>query len=154
MKRDIRYQAAIRKGDHLLMEKINDRFSASRYWLLPGGGRDPGETESECLQREVVEETGLDVKVGRLLLDDPADPQDETYQRLQTYECRIIAGQPSPGSEPEVDTPEHTTIEALAWIDLRRPTTWDPLILHDPIIFPQLQRLREVWGYVLSGKVG
>jgi 8-oxo-dGTP pyrophosphatase MutT (NUDIX family) len=150
MKRKIRYQAAIRTGDHLLMEKINDRISLTRYWLLPGGGREDDETEEECLVREVREETSLSVQVGRLLLDEQADPQDETYQRLKTYACQMIAGEPRPGTEPEVDTPEHATIEALAWIDLRRPTTWDPLIVRDPITFHQLQRLRKIWGYAAA----
>ena len=26
----------------------------------------------------------------------------------------------------------HATIEDTAWFDLRRPTSWDPLALHDP----------------------
>jgi len=147
MKRDIRYQAAIRSGHHLLLLKAHDQPSGSTFWLLPGGGREDDESEEECLVREVLEETSLSVRVGRLLLDEPADPQDETYQRLKTYACRVIAGEPHPGSEPEVDTPEHTTIEALAWIDLRKPTAWDPLVLRDPITFTLLQRLRRVWGY-------
>ncbi len=148
--RDIRYQAAIRRGDHLLLLKVDDQASRTSFWLLPGGGREPGETEMECLQREVQEETSLSVEVGRLLLDEPADPRDETYQRLKTYACRITGGEPRPGSEPEVDTPEHATIVAVAWFDLRRPTSWDPLALHDPITFPLLQRLREVLGYLPS----
>ena len=77
--RDIRYQAAIRRGDHLLLLKVDDQASRTSFWLLPGGGREPGETEMECLQREVQEETSLSVEVGRLLLDEPADPRDETY---------------------------------------------------------------------------
>ena len=32
-------------------------------WCLPGGGMDPGESASECCVREVLEETGLQVRV-------------------------------------------------------------------------------------------
>ena len=36
-------------------------------YLFPGGGHEPGETLEENARREVFEETGLDVEVGRLL---------------------------------------------------------------------------------------
>lgn len=37
------------------------------HWLLPGGGIDPGEDPRGTARREVREELGLDVEVGRLL---------------------------------------------------------------------------------------
>ncbi|MDN6302058.1 MAG: NUDIX hydrolase [Brachybacterium sp.] len=49
--------------DHLVIEKPNYRD----HWLLPGGGVDAGEDARQCAQREVLEELGLDVEVGRLL---------------------------------------------------------------------------------------
>lgn len=36
-------------------------------WCLPGGGMDPGETAAEACAREVFEETGLIVRVGKLV---------------------------------------------------------------------------------------
>lgn len=36
-------------------------------WCLPGGAMDPGEDAAECCAREVLEETGLVVRVGRLV---------------------------------------------------------------------------------------
>jgi len=35
-------------------------------WSVPGGGREAGETPAECAQREVREETGLDVPLAAL----------------------------------------------------------------------------------------
>ncbi len=36
-------------------------------WCLPGGAVDPGETVTEAIEREVLEETGLQVRVKRLV---------------------------------------------------------------------------------------
>ena len=36
-------------------------------WCLPGGGMEPGESAAEACAREVLEETGLEVRVGRLI---------------------------------------------------------------------------------------
>ncbi|MGA7607636.1 MAG: NUDIX domain-containing protein, partial [Anaerolineales bacterium] len=36
-------------------------------WCLPGGKMESGETLQECCQREVMEETGLEVRMKRLI---------------------------------------------------------------------------------------
>jgi ADP-ribose pyrophosphatase YjhB (NUDIX family) len=43
------------------------RRSDNGRWCLPSGAMDPGESASECCAREVMEETGLVVRVGRLI---------------------------------------------------------------------------------------
>jgi len=43
------------------------RRSDNGRWCLPGGAMDPGESAAECCAREVLEETGLVVRVGRLI---------------------------------------------------------------------------------------
>lgn len=51
---------------HLVVEKPNYRD----HWLLPGGGVDAGEDARQCAQREVLEELGIEVAVGRMLTAD------------------------------------------------------------------------------------
>jgi ADP-ribose pyrophosphatase YjhB (NUDIX family) len=48
---------------HILLTRRAD----NGQWCLPGGHVDPGETVAESCAREVLEETGLRVKVGRLV---------------------------------------------------------------------------------------
>jgi 8-oxo-dGTP diphosphatase len=142
MKLPVRYQAAIVKDDHVLMLKVWDHaHSGETFWLIPGGGRLPGESEEECVKREVREETHLEVEIERLLFDEPDIP-DGMYERAKTYLCRINGGVAQPGIEPEVDTAERASIQAIGWFDLRDANGWDALALSDPITMARLQGLQ------------
>ena len=147
LRRDVRYQAAIVREDHVLLLKVVDIDSGAMFWLLPGGGREKGESEEACVRREVHEETQLAVAVVRPLFEVPDHPGG-IYDRLRTYLCHVVGGEARPGIEPEVDTPEHTTIREVGWFDLRAPTTWDALVRGDPITMPLLRQLRTTLGYV------
>jgi 8-oxo-dGTP pyrophosphatase MutT (NUDIX family) len=50
----------IRDGKILL-----SRETKTGWWLLPGGGLEPGETFAECCEREIAEETGYLVRAER-----------------------------------------------------------------------------------------
>ena len=43
------------------------RRSDNGLWCLPGGKMESGETVEECCQREVFEETGLEIRTRRLI---------------------------------------------------------------------------------------
>ena len=43
------------------------RRADNGQWCLPGGGMEPGESAAEACKREVLEETGLSVRVRRLV---------------------------------------------------------------------------------------
>lgn len=55
--------AAVLDGDRLLLTRRSDNGE----WCMPGGGIDAGERPAEAAQREVLEETGLRVRVTGLL---------------------------------------------------------------------------------------
>jgi 8-oxo-dGTP diphosphatase len=58
--------AICQNGSKLLMVK-RGRDPARGLWSIPGGRVERGEYLSDALRREVKEETGLDVEVGRLI---------------------------------------------------------------------------------------
>ena len=59
-------KAAIVRDSAMLLVDIKD--DSGRHYNLPGGGVELGESLREALRREVLEETGAEVQVGRLLM--------------------------------------------------------------------------------------
>jgi len=116
------------------------------YWVIPGGGLEGDEPEEQCIIREMKEETNLDVKVERLVFDEPGHP-DGVYQWRKTYLCSPIGGMASPGYEPEPEAAASYSISEVAWFDLRDEATWATELIENPITYPQLVRLRRELGY-------
>lgn len=144
--RDIRYQGAIVDDDRILLIKHKPLHGGSPYWLIPGGGREDGESEVECVQREMREETNLVVEVAGLLLDEPGFPGGP-YPRRKTYLCKPIGGEAKPGYEPELEAASAYAISEVKWFDLRDTSGWGRLLTSDPNTRPQVERIREKLGY-------
>jgi 8-oxo-dGTP pyrophosphatase MutT (NUDIX family) len=141
--RHTRYQAAILRGAEILLIKHREHADGRSYWVLPGGGREADETEIDCVRREVLEETNLDVSVLELLLDEPSFIENGgPYRRFKTYLCHPLSAEAAPGYEPEPDAAAVYAIVEVAWFHLGDETTWNEILLHDPIIAPLLRRIR------------
>ena len=145
--RDTRYQGAIVRNHRILLIKHRENESGRSYWILPGGGIEPGETEAECIRREIKEETNLDVRVGKLLLSEP-DPSKKIYRMWKTYLCVADTGEASPGFEPEPDAASWYSITEVKWFDLRDESGWDTELVADPLTYDQLQLVRRKLGYL------
>lgn len=108
--------------------------------MLPGGGREPAEEERSCVAREVLEETGLVVRVERLLIDCPAEPRDGTYVRWRTHLCSVVGGEAAPGGGDG----DNIELVALQWLPIHDVPQWPAEIQTDPRLAPQLHALRAV----------
>jgi ADP-ribose pyrophosphatase YjhB (NUDIX family) len=82
---------------------VRQRVSDTRNWSLPGGKLEPGETLDEGMLREMREETGLDVRIERLLYVCDK-PEDALVHVTFLLACESIDGLRPPTNEHE-DTP-------------------------------------------------
>jgi mutator protein MutT len=74
--------------------------SSTRGWSLPGGQLELGESIEQCLVREMTEETGLKVAIGKLLY--VADRiQDGRHIVHMTFLVHRVGGELIKGREPE-----------------------------------------------------
>lgn len=84
---NVRVTAVVVENDKLLL--LDQDTGGDRTWSLPGGKVEPGETVAEALRREMREETGLDIEIGRLLY--VCDVVGAQAVHL-TFECRRTGG--------------------------------------------------------------
>jgi len=82
-----RYQGAIVNEQQILLIRHKEPASGQSYWLLPGGGKEDGETEEGCVIREIREETHLEVKVERLLLFELWEDEARTRGCQALWHC-------------------------------------------------------------------
>ncbi|MFW9821036.1 MAG: NUDIX domain-containing protein [Candidatus Thorarchaeota archaeon] len=141
-----RYQGAIILNDQILLIKHSHHKDGVEYWVFPGGGREEGETEEECVQREIKEETNLDVVVERLLLETAGQP-NTTYRLYKTYLCKPLTTQAQPGYEPEPEASEVYEISEVGWFDLRSEEYWPTDQVFKRFFYPQLKKIQKLFFY-------
>jgi ADP-ribose pyrophosphatase YjhB (NUDIX family) len=83
----------LRNGDEILLVR---QAYGERYWSLPGGKMEPGESVEEAAVREVREETGLEIQVTRVvgLYSKPAEGG-----LAITFEGEVVGGRLEPDNE-------------------------------------------------------
>jgi 8-oxo-dGTP diphosphatase len=90
----------------ILIDRRLPKGTMGGLWEFPGGKIEPGETVEECIQREILEELGIEIAVGEHLVT-----IDHTYTHLRVslnvHHCRHLGGIPQPLECDEV-----------RWVDL------------------------------------
>lgn len=93
------------KNGKLLIARRRQTDHMGGLWEFPGGKRNQGETFEACLERELLEELGIKVKVGDLLWSMTHDYPDLRVH-LRFFFCSYDEGEPQP-----------IGCDAIEWID-------------------------------------
>lgn len=98
------------------------------FWSIPGGAVEFGETFEAAVSREILEETGLKIKVLSLLsLTDHIFPENGVHWITPSYLATVVGG--------ELQNLEPEKQDALEWFDLNH--------LPEKLAMPTLNALRR-----------
>lgn len=96
------------------MVEIKSLSSASTFWMPPGGGVHFGESLNEALTREMLEETGLNVHVQKMIY--VSEYLKDAWHAVEFYFlCKEISGKEKLGYDPELNESEQI-LKNLQWI--------------------------------------
>ncbi len=98
--------ALIFDGERVLLAHRRD----IDWWNLPGGALNPGETVDEALQREVYEETGLEVETGQLVGVYSKPLKQEV---VLSFRCRVVRGSLNAMEDEDIDMNRYFSIHEL-----------------------------------------
>src|SRR5436190_17133803 len=87
--------AIIRRNGRILITQRPDNVHLARMWEFPGGKVEPGESFEAALVREIREELGIAISVGKEFFRIDHDYPAKSV-RLHFFNCTILEGEPQP----------------------------------------------------------
>lgn len=127
-----RVSVVILRNKHaLLMHRLRD---GEEYYVLPGGGVEGEETTEAAAIREAKEETNLDIKLGRKILD-----SQSSSERNIVFLVDSFSGTPKlTASSPEAKRQNQSNQYQLEWVNI---TDLDAIKLVPTTVRGDLKRL-------------
>jgi len=136
----VRVCGVLVEGNSILMVKHKNLGDQQEFWIPPGGGVEFGQSLSENLKREFLEETGLLIKVCDFLF---------AYEFLQHplhaielfFKVELIHGTIKVGFDPEVGEAQQI-IEEVRMVDFDEINSMNMEYLHE--IFQNCNSVNEL----------
>ena len=129
---DVSAALIFRSGKLLITRRHSDAHLGG-LWEFPGGKREPDETFEQCLVREIREELGVEISVGKLF-ESVTHAYPEKTVRLKFFVCRLERGEP-----------QRLGCAAFKWISAAELDLY-PFPAADTKLLEKLKSPRMVWA--------
>ena len=83
--------AIVERDDCFLVTRRMEGTHLAGTWEFPGGKCEPGETDEECLARELEEELGVEARIGEFLCSVPFTGSLASFE-LVVFRAELLGG--------------------------------------------------------------
>lgn len=149
MKEDLRricVRGVIYKDGKLFCQELKKKDGSGRgFWCTPGGGLEPGEALVEGVRREIIEETGIEPSIGKLLfVQQYSETKPSRDHRVDEFlEFFFLIENPDDFDDINLETTSHGTIE------ISRCEFIDPKANH---LLPKFLQTIDIESYIQNDK--
>ena len=120
------------RNQQLLITKRCKGAHLEGLWEFPGGKLELNESYEQCLRRELQEELGIDVEVGKLIETISHDYPEKSVH-LKFFRCTLLKNEPQP-----------IGCDAVAWITAAELAQY-PFPAADARLLETLQQSPDLW---------
>ena len=138
-KRRVNVRAIIWKDGKLLVVKRKNKEGVSHYYATPGGGIDPMESLTDCLKREIMEETGIEAVPGKLLFVQQFPAEREGYDEELEFFYAVENPEDFANIDLENTTHGHIEIAICEYVDPKSVT-----------LYPEFLQTIDIAHYIAS----
>lgn len=136
----VRVCGIITQNNKILLLKQKAKTTSGHLWLPPGGGLEYGESLSEALTREVLEETNLTVESKELY--GVTEFIDSPFHAIELfYNTTILSGEVTLGTDPEL-IEDNQLIQEVKWMSLEEVRNIDEESKHE--ILQNREKLKTI----------
>lgn len=118
---------------------VRQHHDGKDIWMVPGGGVEAGENSRDAGTREVLEETGLRVKMGKLVWHVEEVSEERGHRFVNFFLAELTGGTLELGMDPEFDK-EHQVLREVRFMSREELSQLE-------VLYPEYLK-DELWSFL------